>query len=420
MKKLLLLFATCATLLSANAQTTPSSSAIGTPSYTRPAGAWYSGVSKNFNALEGDQAVLICPAGDCNEWTTSLTGQLSWSISAIGGNTIQGVGSTFSPNLVSGTYYTRPTFTVGTEVQREAGVVLPGGGQLTDEKGDFYGAGVFNVQKGFTYHNGMLSGYNPYAVYALKTLFTTSAYAPVVVKAVGNYMEKPAKPYTISKAGAVCFLNGYTAGTFTMKVYKATKDFTKQHDQNNTDACLDAITLGDVIAETTLSATDANITTYTDGSGVAWTYLPFDFGKTITIDDAIVIQISGFDTYSKENDHYPQMYMFTQATPNTAVKDNYSYAWLDLTNNTSGETSEHNLPTSIIAWQNNDGDYLVDDNAYAIFVDAEYQEPTAITDVKTVNNGKHEYYDLMGRRISQPVSGQLYIDSQDRKTHLAR
>ena len=426
MKKALLLslvLASASNAFIANAQERPASAAIATANYSRPAGAWYSGVSRNFNALEGDNAALICPAGAYATWTANAEGNVTWEMTALDGSgiTLSGEGQTFTPTLSDG-YYTRPTVTVDGTTAREAGVVKAGGGQLADENGDTYGAGVFDVQKGFTYRNGMLSGYNPYAIYSLKTLFMESAYTPVVVKAVGNYMEKPATPYTISKAGVVCFLNGYTAGTFTLKVYKASKDFDKQHDSQNTDACLDAITLGELIAEATLSATDPSITTYQDNTGTQWAYLPFDLGQVYSISDAIVLQISGFDTYSKQDDHYPQIYMFTQAVANVESKANYSYAWLDLTANETGETAEHNLPTSIIAWMDDEGNYLVDDNAYAIFVDAEY--PDTATGIDHARSGEdetaHDLFDLNGRKISKPVSGQLYVDACDNRTYLAR
>lgn len=306
--------------------------------YTRPAGALFNGFSKNLGLLQN--YVMLAPAYADATWHNASTdyNTVAWTFDGV---------TTTETDLVTNlpySWHTMPILNVKND-DGSASYSFPDtqnvqfGGTFTYNDGTAdvsAGLGNWRVNKKYTSWG---FGRDAYADWTWTMLFGLNYNETWVVQKVGNFFEKPVRPYFFSEMWVNCVTDCSADTEFVMELFHvddkgkvAAKPFAIGRCAGSDVLSFDVS--GGMTEDTTYEIIPFSFSKIVDGEEVPVSHL--------VIDDAMMAFISGFDDPAK----VPYYDTFSQYDPNDDGECN-SYLIFDITTATGGKDS-YFMPTSYI------------------------------------------------------------------------
>ena len=290
--------------------------------YTIPIGSFYSGYDIN-SQLADKNSVLASPFSELTFYNASNVDcvDFNWTYTTDGSNTKQSTDMDLVAEYRPGEYAfpslhavagngTASDFTMGRDF-------LKVGGSLGD-----FGAGNYDTAKGISYYT--VGGNNLFGTGSdsFWTKYIGMDGVDVKLSAICNYFPKPAHSYCLSRVWVNANVTALDGALFTLKAFRVVNG-TIESDPFAVAVC-DGSQIQTVIS-----------------GGNRLSALPFDFGRTITVDTGIFLKLTGFDdTVNVQN--------FVVLNQNTPNPEGSNYAYVFLTGYKDGMTDDLLIPASNI------------------------------------------------------------------------
>ena len=308
--------------------------------YKRPAGALFNGFSKNLGLLQN--YVMLAPAYADATWLNTSTNFTSGSWSFDGETSTE-------IDLVTNlpySWHSMPTLNVADDNGGSDSYTFPDaqnvqfGGTLSYNDGTTdvsAGLGNWRINKKYTSWG---FGRDPYADWTWTSLFGSYYNETWVVQKVGNYFEKPVRPYFFTEMWVNCVTDCSDDTEFIMELFSVDDEGKLAAEPFAIGRCAgsDVLTFdvsGGMTEDTSYEIIPFSFSKIVDGEEVPVSHL--------VIDGAMMAFISGFDDPAK----VPYYDTFSQYEPNDDGECN-SYLIFDITTATGGKDS-YFMPTSYIS-----------------------------------------------------------------------
>lgn len=293
-----------------------------TAHYTIPIGSFYSGYDLN-SQLAAKSSVLTSPFSEVTFYNASNVDcvDFKWTYTTDGSSTKQSTEMDLMAEYRPGEYSfpslhaeagngTTSDFTMRRDFLKVGGTL-----------GDF-GAGNYDTNKGISHY--LVGG---------KYLFGTGSDSfwtnyigmegvDVKLTAICNYFPKPAHSYCFGRVWVNANVTATDGALFTLKAFRVV-DGTIESDPFAVAVC-DGSQIQSVIS-----------------GGKRLSALPFDFGRTITVDTGVFLKLTGFDDAVNVQD-------FVVLNQNTPNPEGSNYAYVFLTGYKDGMTDDLLIPASHI------------------------------------------------------------------------
>lgn len=347
---------------------------VETLNYERPIGYLFNGISNKFKTPEdGSETTLGSPYVEATWFNNSNFKSPVWlykdpySDSWLPSKSTD-LNVTYNPGT-----YPMPKIAASTD-ENAVNYSRTGKLQIGGNCGE-YGASPCDYTKGITTARNFF-GWASWGKYVWATIFPS--YYSTELEGMGNYMEAPATPYTMSKVWAMGILDCYAPSfKLNVEVYKASKAsrYSDGYPENggNVDTTLlrQELSLGDLVA--TGTCTENDTTNYIDNNGNTWSCLSFQLkgsdgnDTTLVVDQSMMIKICGF-AESGINDYW----MYCQDWEQADTKECPAYFFLAQTKTDDSNVYHNTYPSSLLSVGTDGVTYYTAYSAFMIFTDASF------------------------------------------------